>query len=448
MASLLARACWSAFTLWHVRKERTLPYRPLEEILALQARRVRAMVGHAYRHVPFYREEMDRRGLKPDEFRMAVDLARLPLIDGPLVADQPQRFRADNLASLEGLGIDSSGTSGRSKKIHYDTRALFLALANGHRQRIVYSHFTGRLFGYRELDLTRPTSVASQIRRFYESYSCTPPWVDLTRCDLSPGDLSFEETVAAINELRPDVIVGYGSYLGVLFRDVHRRKTPIHRPKLIVYGADRMPDADRLLLEQEIGIPVVSIYQSVEALRIGFQCQQRRGFHLSLDVVAVRVVDDQGHDVDSGGAGHIVISNLTNRATVLLNYQLGDVVTLSKAPCTCGRTLPMIEDIRGRSDDVLRLADGRLMHGLVALEPLHSVPGVLQVQIVQQAPDRFLLRAVSQPGANPSDAALALIRALRSKVGDEGEVEVHWVHTIPPGPNGKVKAVVSELAVG
>jgi hypothetical protein len=108
----------------------------------------------------------------------------------------------------------------------------------------------------------------------------------------------------------------------------------------------------------------------------------------------------------------------------------------------------MIEDIRGRSDDVLRLADGRLMHGLVALEPLHSVPGVLQVQIVQQAPDRFLLRAVSQPGANPSDAALALIRALRSKVGDEGEVEVHWVHTIPPGPNGKVKAVVSELAVG
>lgn len=446
MANLLVKARWNAFTLWHVRKERALPYWPLEEVLALQARRVRAMVRHAYGQTPFYREEMDRRGLKPDEFRTAADLARLPLISGQVVADQPERFRAASLAGLQGLELDSSGTSGRSKKIHYDARALFLSLANGHRQRIVSAHFTGRLFGYREMGLARPSGVSSQMRRFYKSNSWVPPRIDLTRRNLSPGDLSFEDTVAAINEYQPDMVLGYGSYLGALFREAHRREVTIHRPKLLAYGADNMAEADRLLIEKEMGVPVLSTYQTVEALRIGFQCEQRRGFHLSLDAVAVRVVDDQGRDVGPGGTGHIVISNLTNRATVLLNYKLGDVVTLGDAPCPCGRTLPVIEAIRGRSDDVLRLADGRLMHSLVALEPLRGVSGVQQVQIVQRAPERFLLRAVSRPGANLGEATAGLIQALRSKVGGDGQVEVDWVRAIPPGPNGKVKAVVSEVA--
>jgi phenylacetate-CoA ligase len=211
----------------------------------------------------------------------------------------------------------------------------------------------------------------------------------------------------------------------------------------MVYGADAMADSDRQLIEQEFGIPVSSTYQSVEALRIGFECERRRGFHISLDAVAVRVVNEQGKDVEPGGTGNIVISNLTNRATVLLNYKLGDVVTRSAHACDCGRTLPMIECIRGRSDDVLRLADGRVMHALVALEPLRAVPGVGQIQVVQQARDRFVLRAVAQGDVDRTETAGALIRALESKVGRTGRVEVDWVDALPPGQNGKVKAVIS-----
>ncbi|MBZ5609591.1 MAG: hypothetical protein LAP38_15120 [Acidobacteriia bacterium] len=396
--------------------------------------------------MPFYRDEMDRRGLKPRDFRTAADLAELPMLDGLQVAREPELFLAANLLHAPGLVLDSSGTSGRSKQIRYDARALFEALANGHRQRLVLSAFTGSVFGYREMHVVRPGSVAFQIRHFYESYSWTPPAVDLARQFLSPGDLPFAETVAAINEFRPDVIRGYGSYLGALFREAYQRKIRIHHPKVIVYAADAMADADRRLIEQEFGIPVSSTYQSVEALRIGFQCERLRGFHLSLDAVAVRVVDEQGRDAGPGGTGQIVISNLTNRATVLLNYKLGDVVTRSHAACDCGRTLPMIEAIRGRSDDLLRLADGRVMHSLVALEPLRAVPGIVQIQIVQQAPDRFVLRAVGDYSVNRTEASGALVRALESKVGNAGRVEVDWVETLPPGLNGKVKAVISELA--
>lgn len=442
---LLTKLRWNAFLLWHTRKERSLPYLPLTKIEAIQSRRVRAMIQHAYRNVPFYREAMVELGLKPRDFQNAADLAKLPVINARLYVDQTERFLARNFGHADGLTLHSSGTSGLPKNIRYDARALFLSLANGYRHRTVFAHYTGHLLGYRESHFSRPSTVSKFIRGFYEERSWMPRGVDLTRQALSPGDRSLEETVEDINQFRPDVLSGYGSYLGVLFREIHRRKLPLHRPKLISYGADLMPDADRLLIEQEFGVTVTSTYQSVEALRIGFFCEQRTGFHLSLDTVAVRVVDDDNRDVAPGETGHVIISNLTNRATVLLNYKLGDVVTRIDLPCPCGRTLPMIGTIRGRSDDVLRLADGRVMHGLVATEAMLAVPNVRQFQVIQQTCDRFVLRAVGQPGADHALAATELANALRSKVGSTASVEVEWLDAIPPGPNGKVKSVISEV---
>ncbi len=149
----------------------------------------------------------------------------------------------------------------------------------------------------------RPGGMSSQIRRFYESYSWTPARLDLKRQAHSVGDLSIEKAVEDLYAFRPDIVTGYGSYIGVLFREAHRRNIEVYRPKLVAYGGDRMPDADRRLIEQELGIPVVSTYQCAEALRIGFFCEERRGFHLSLDAVAVRLVDDQGRDASRAPPG-------------------------------------------------------------------------------------------------------------------------------------------------
>lgn len=445
MPGLLTKAYWNAFTLWHARAERKLPYRPCPDILALQSRRLRAMVAHAYRHVPFYRDAMDERALKPADFQSAADLAKLPLIDSRVYFAQQERFQAANFAHRAGLTIDSSGTSGRAKQLRYEARALFLALAHGQRQRIVYAQFSGKALGYREMRFERPGGMSPQIREFYESYSWTPAGLDLKRRMHSVGERTVEETAADINDFRPDLIAGYGSYLGVLFRQIHRRQLHVHCPKLISYGGDRMADADRGLIELEFGIPVVSTYQCAEALRMGFFCEQRRGFHVSLDAVALRLVDDQGRDPEPGQPGHVVISNLTNRATVFLNYRLGDVAAFSPSPCPCGRTLPVLEAVYGRSDDMLWLPDGRPMHALAVMQHLQVVAGVHQAQIVQHAPEHFTVRAVSEPGADEAAAATGLIRALQSKVGAGAQVTVSWVEAIAPGANLKVKAVISEL---
>ncbi len=446
MANLAVKAYWNAFTLWHVRRESDLPYWPLERILRLQSRRVQEMVRHAYRRVSHYRGVMDRLGLRPDDFKTAGDLAKLPILTGPELTADPERFVARDDAA-RGMRIDSSGTSGKSKSIYYDRRSLFLCLVNGHRQRRVLTRFTGRTLGYRELLLARAGGVSTQMRDFYEAYSWVPKKMDLERL-LLPATATFEEQVVEINRFRPAVIRGYGSYIGTLFRLARERGLHLEPPSAICYGADLMPDVEQELIEREYGVPVLSNYQAVEALRIGFSCEQRRGLHLSLDTVAVRVVDNDGNDVKPGGRGHIVISNLVNRATVLLNYRLGDVVTLSAEECPCGRTLPVIDTIDGRSDDTVMLVDGNFRHALVVLEGLRMVPGVMQVQLVQEEVDRFVINAVGRPNVDQKTSGAALQEALRKSVGAVAGVEVEWMDSIPQAPGEKLKAVVSRVGRG
>lgn len=441
-AGPLRRAYWTAYTLCHVREEARLPRLPLAEVTRRQNRRMRAMVAHAYDSVPYYREVMRAAHLHPRDFRTADDLARLPVLAGRDLARDPQRFLSHRHTKGAALALRSSGTSGYAKAISYDAAALFLSLAHGHRQRHVLARFVGTVSGYREMHLVRQDSVAHQLRDFYRSHSWVPGRLDLERLRMSPAE-TFEDTIARVNTFKPEVLRGWGTHLGALFRFAATHRRPLHRPRCVAYGADRMAEADRQLIEGQFGVPVISTYQAAEALRIGFQCEDRTAFHLSVDHTAVRVVDAEGNPVAPGATGEIVISNLVNRATVLLNYKLGDVVTLSAEPCACGRTLPTIRAIDGRADDLITHEDGRQLHALVVLAPLLQVPGVVQVQLIQEEMARFRLRVVCAPHSVWVSVCRDLTAALRSTLGDALVLHLEQTDTIAPEPSGKVKSVIS-----
>lgn len=443
MPNLADKAYWSSFTLWHARNEARLPYWNLEQIRALQDRRVREIVSHAYATVPYYREVMDERGFKPKHFQTADDLAQLPVLTGDQLARDPQRFVSSVFSKGAGLALYSSGTSGRRRVIHYDAAALFLALAHGHRQRLVFGKFVGKNVGYREVVCGRPGNIGTKIRAFYEGYAWTPKRIELERGFLSPED-SFAHNIKQLNEIRPAMLSGYGSYVGLLFRYAHENGLDIFRPKAIRYGGDKMSDADRALLENEYGVAVISTYQAAEALRIGFQCEERRGFHISLDHMTVRAVNKNGKPLGAGETGEILLSNLTNKGTVLLNYRQGDVVTWSAKPCPCGRTLPTIERIDGRADDLIVHTDGRLLHALVLQAPLHRVRGVIQVQLVQKTLREFLVRVVCVGNEDWDATRRELEKNLRGVLGDAIEVEFEKVTEIPVEASGKVKGAISE----
>ncbi|MGB5294078.1 MAG: hypothetical protein WBP34_03915 [Thermoanaerobaculia bacterium] len=444
LRELISKLYWNTYTLWHARRESKLPYLPLDQILVMRDRRFRGMVEHAYRTVPFYRSLLDDLRLVPGDLKTADELAKLPVVTGRDLAEQPLEFLSNKYSVDETLELSTTGTTGQFKRIFFDSAALFQARAAGLRKRHALVRILGQSGTYRELSVAREGGTFPVIRGFYRDRSWTPQRFDLNRASISPAD-SFAKNIEAINTFQPDVIVGFGAYIGAIFRFALENDLEIFRPKAIHYGGDTLRAPDGRLIKEEYRIPVVSSFQTCEALNIAFQCENREGFHISLDQVAVRVVDGQGRDLVPGTSGDLVVSNLTNRATVLLNYRLGDKVTLATEPCPCGRTLPLIETLDGRSEDLILRPGGELAHESVILSQLYDAPGLLLLQLEQLELQRFVLRVVSRRDVEWSETESYLDRTLRAVLGagDTVALTIDRVDDIPCEPSGKFKAIRS-----
>ncbi|HYB42916.1 MAG TPA: hypothetical protein VEL75_14160 [Candidatus Methylomirabilis sp.] len=446
MLAWAGKTYWTAWTAARLLSGRRFPYLPSERLRRIQDRRVRTIVAHAYHTVPFYRRAMDERGLRPANFHGAADLARLPIVTGRALADDPEQFRSQAVAGAPLLELWTSGSSGHAKCAAWDRRAVFELQASGLRQRDVIAAFTGSIRGYRQLVVDRPGGTRDRVVAFVREHSWQPSAPGFALHRVSLGD-SFERAIEAINRVDPHVIYGFSGYLGALFRRAAAEERHVARPRVIWGGGEMLPAPDRALIEGKFGIPVVESYQACEAMQIAFQCERRGGLHIHVDQVAIRVVDASGEPVPSGRTGRLLISNLINRATVLLNYDIGDLGALTDATCDCGRTLPMLAQLDGRDDDLVARPGGRVVHTAVILASLYAVPGVLRVQLEQTALDRVRLRVVCVPSTEWEQARPALERALASVLGDGPPgVEIERVDEIAAAPSGKFKVIVSRLS--
>ncbi len=193
----------------------------------------------------------------------------------------------------------------------------------------------------------------------------------------------------------------------------------------------------------------MSRYCSVEAFKIGYFCERGTGFHLHDDLCHVRVVRQDGTSCQPGEAGEIVISNLVNHATVLLNYPTGDVASLAGHACPCGRTHRLMSEVEGRLEDMVPLASGAQVHPRAVWAAFKDDREILQYQLVQHELRRFELKLVTATPHAFSAASHRARTALGGVLGDDAVIDV--VHELELGrleraANGKFRAVESRVA--
>jgi len=234
----------------------------------------------------------------------------------------------------------------------------------------------------------------------------------------------------------------------MLFSRLAAGQLDFHHPRVITFSSDGLSDSIREIIEQKFGIPVFGTYQAVEALKIGFECEQHLGYHLNIDLCAVSMIDDRGHPVAPGQPGELVVSNLYNRAMVLLNYRLGDLGVMSPHPRGCGRNLPLLEQLVGKTNQILALPDGRkLISGSLEMLFPDELRGTLQAQISQRRDGGILWRIVPIEGADRESLAERLRARTRQVLEHPLEVEVEFVSDIPRTAGGKIPRIVADPAL-
>ena len=428
--------------------ERRIPFVSSKWIKELQEYRLRCIIRHAYDTVPFYRRIMDEKGLKPRDFKTVTDLNQLPLINGKLMSNHPDDFVSSSYREASSRQtFYSSGTQSHVRRvIHVDNFSVLLKLARNERDRIVLCHLVGKNWGQRQVYISPPPSQEPGPDRKIQDYWAAGTFLRNAAAERHsiPMDLSFEEITKRIVALKPQVVFSYGSYIDEFFRYLSERQLKIELPKVWVYGADMLSPGGKDLIENDFGCYVYSIYQSTETGRLGFQCERRQGLHLNIDLCAVRLVNANGEDSAPGEIGEVVISNLYNRAMVLLNYKMDDLGSLAVEPCPCGRSLPVLNHLEGRRSDLLELPGNRSMSALT-LEGYcrHELKPTLQVQIQQFQKNEITWRIVPFSDTNLKELQRQLIEKTCSVVGENVKVDVEFVPDIPRTPQGKFQKVLS-----
>lgn len=423
------------------RRQARVPFRPLDEIHRQGHRRMRSMIRHAAASVPFYRDAFERMSIGPEDFLELADLARLPLVTPGDFQRAPEAFASTRFGEDDGVVVLSGGSTAEPKAVRHDAEALFANAAHGERERSIVARIVGRPTGYRETVVAPPFASVLEVQRFVQDSVLLPERLGVRREYLSLLD-PVEENALRVAAFRPHVVQTYGSYAGPLFRAMRERDEIPGELRVVTYSSDGLPEADRRFLVEELGLAVLSTYQAVEAFKIGFECGEGRGVHVNADLYPVRIVDGDGRALPDGETGSVVVSNLVNRATVLLNYRIGDRAAWLGEACRCGRSLPRMSLPEGREEDWVEDLEGRRAHPQAVTTLFTDETEVRAYQVVQRSPGNFDLLLIGSPGVDRESVEARLRTKFTERFGPRTVVEPRWVETLERSTSGKVRAVI------
>jgi phenylacetate-CoA ligase len=426
-------------TTTHVHREmEQSQYWPLERLDALRLRRLKALLTHASEHVPYYRDLFASLKFDPRAVTGTADLERLPFLDKAVIRAHTEALKSDQAKDL--ARFNTGGSSGEpliffigNERVSHDVAAKWRA-----------TRWWGVNIGDPEIVLWgSPIELTSQdrVRQFRDT---------LMRTKLLPAfEMSPERVagfIAEIRAMRPMMLFGYPSAFAHIARHAqeHNIRLDDLGIKVAFVTSERLYDHQRELIQRVFGCPVANGYGGRDAGFIAHQCPAG-SMHLTYEDIIVEIVDAEGRVLPAGESGDIVVTHLATRDFPFIRYRTGDVGVLDDQACSCGRTLPLLKSIEGRSTDFLVAKNGTVMHGLSLIYIVRDLPGVRQFKIVQESLD--LTRILLVTDAEFDSANLPGIeRGAKARLGEEVVVEVKLVGAIPPEKSGKYRYVVSRVA--
>jgi len=418
IAEAQEREHWSA-TQWDAWRQERLGY----------------VLHRAATRVPYYRAQWAARRRQGDHASWEV-LENWPILDNDRVRQDPAAFIADDRNPRWMFSEHTSGTTGRPLvlwRTHRTIRSLYaLSVArtrlwHGVSRRDRWAMLGGQLIV--PTARRRPPFWVwnAALRQLYMStYHLAP--------DLVPHYLD------ALRRYEIEYLAGYPSSLYALAQEVLRLGQGRVTMRVAITSAEPLPEWERETIATAFGCPVRETYGMSETVAWASECEAGT-LHLWPEVGLIEVLAD-GRVTAPGGFGEFICTGLLNADFPLIRCRLGDSGRLAPpgGKCACGRTLPALAAVDGRTNDLLLTRDGRRV---AWFNPVWYGLPVRQGQIVQEALDRIRVRYAPAPGFNPESRHL-IVERLRERLGAV-QVVLEEVPEIPRGPNGKFRAVLCTL---
>lgn len=405
---------------------------------AYQMKHLRALLEHAYLHVPFYRSSFDSLGLKPSDIQSTSDLCYIRPIRKLDVLDNPRAFMADNASSFKWRKCVTGGTTGQLFTYCQDSKAWALNWALKMRtfEWAGYHYGKDRLGVMAGGSLTpqRNMSLSDYVWRRANNYFSMP----ITHLDEEVMDRYRRQLQSQhIRFLR-----GYPSALATFASFLHDegRRLPM---KAVFSTAEVLYPHQRELMREAFACEVFDTYGCGDGMGHATECGFHNGLHVCPEASVMQIVDAQGNSVAPGTEGEVVLTSLFDYSMPLIRYAPGDRAVVKWGACPCGRGGLMLESIAGRVTDAFKLSNGRVVNGLsIPFEDLSR--NLERFQIVQVRPDHVEIRIVPKMTVK-TDLIYRIKRLMKHHCGEGITIEVCIVNRIEVPPSGKFRYIVSEV---
>ncbi len=419
-------------SLYQLKRLRKNQYLSPAELRALQEERLRGVVRNAYENVPYYRRLFDSAGIRPDDIKSLDDLSKIPIT----TKNDLQSLKQEEIVA-KGSSIDkciikyTSGSTGQPLKI-------FLSPVERDFQILLNLH----ILIENGLQMTDKVAYIINPYRFPKSKYWFQYAGILRREYLSVFDFP-EKHVEHLMKIKPDIIYGYPSNLTLLALYIREKGIKAINPKIIFSVAEALEPRAKNLIDSVMHVNTCDILGTIELGDIAWQCEKGDGYHTSADAVIIEFLKD-GRAVRPGEEGRIVCTSLYGFTMPFIRYAVDDICIPSDRFCPCGRTLPMMESIKGRANDFIVLPDGQIIASCFLVIIMQAFHDVAQYRIVQQDKKRIIVHLVKGKEFNGRTTEL-IKEEIKKVTGNTLEVGVEILEELNRDESGKIRTVVSKV---
>jgi len=407
----------------------------VNETLEYQHHKLRKLISHAYKTVPYYYNLFKDLGLKPNDVKNEADLKKLPMLTKEMLTHNSHLLISRNIPRRELILVHTSGTTGTALKFMWTRTGLAREFA------FIWSR---RRSGVSINDL----HASFNARKIVPIKQQKPPFWRINRKAnqilFSQYHISSNNALSYLNYLNEQPFIyydGYPSSLYLLADLALQNAIEIRRPPVAIYtSSETLLKWQKSTIENIFKTKIIDSYGSAEQGALAVQCDyQNYHFIPEYGIVELIPIAKEGDLIKA----EIISTSFLNYGMPMIRYRLNDHVLMSKdKKCLCGFEGAIIKQIDGRIEDSIITPNGSLIGRMDHI--FKDLTKIRESQIVQYSPEEIIIKIVRRHTYDKSEEK-ALLNKVKDRVGKEMKIQIKYVNFIERTSYGKFRAVISDI---
>lgn len=409
-----------------------------DRLIEYQILKLRTMLRHSARHVPYYRNLFRKIGFDPESLRELSDLRAIPLLDRDTIRSKMDELFAENISRRHMLYFTTGGTMGKPLGLYN------LKHSGGRERAFIYTQW--KRVGFRYED-RRAVLMGWTIKnnRHWKYEASERSFV------FSNFHMTSENARQYARVMRDKSLPYLHSYPSAAIDFArHLKDEGVEPPRFraVLGASENLYPGQRQFIESFYGTRLFSWYGHTENTILAAECEVSNDYHVFPEYGLAEVIKEDGSPATlEGEMGELVGTSLENFAMPLIRYRTDDWAVIGPGQCACGRNYKLIKETYGRRTQEMLVGKLDNLISVTALN-MHTdiFDNVQQLQFYQREKGKVELRIKRKTSYTERDSR-RIIAALNEKMGDTMEVSITFTDQISLMPRGKFRFVIREIDV-